>query len=90
MSTLQRNDNKMLRVSCTAMYPSYLAFNPSGNKNDNELEENRPLPSSVTAQNDSLYPETEELLRIAEQVHAARTRVTGTAENVLQSADQVQ
>ena len=89
MSTLQKNDHKIPRVHYTSMYHSYLAFYPSGNKNDNELEENRPLPSSVTAQNDSLYPETEELLRIAEQVHAARTRVTGTAENVLQSADQV-
>ena len=38
---------------------------------------------------DDLYPGANELLKIAEEVHAKRQSVTGTAENMLQSADNV-
>ena len=38
---------------------------------------------------ENVYPDTDSLLKIAERVHAARTSVTSTAENMLGSADHV-
>ena len=53
------------------------------------MEEVTPLQKSVSLIDTSCYPETDELLKIAEQVHTARTNVSNTAENVLHSANQV-
>ena len=45
--------------------------------------------TSSTASRDAVYPDTDFLLKIAERVHAARTSVTKTAENMLGSANHV-
>ena len=46
------------------------------------------MTSSNTSR-EAVYPDTDSLLKIAERVHAARTSVTNTAENMLGSADHV-
>ena len=45
--------------------------------------------TSSNASKEAVYPDTDSLLKIAERVHAARTSVTNTAENMLGSADHV-
>ena len=41
------------------------------------------------SEQDPVYPDEDSLMRIAERVHAARTNVTHTAEDMLGNADQV-
>ena len=45
--------------------------------------------SLAGSRSDDLYPDTSQLLQLAQQVAATRGQITDSAENLLQSADEV-